>query len=312
MDLTMPRWLIYCFLTILCFGVWAVTFKLLQSQEVSAGQSQALCTVGIVPIMLVLAASPSWRMGGRKLRGSFWSFVAGVLVGVGNLAYFLAQDAGAKATTGVSLSMLYPAATVVLALLFLKERLQAVQALGIAASLVAIYLLNVSESGEMFSAWMLYALAPIALWGVAGLIQKVATGDVAAEVATFWFLTAFIPLGVALYFRERFDWNLSATSWFLVTLQGATYGLGNLSLLAAFRNGGQASIVARLSGLYPVVAIPLAILLFHENVGPREWAGIALAVAAGVALSWEPKKMPADSNALALTHTAEPTEHCPP
>ena len=110
----MPRWLIYCFLTILCFGVWAVTFKPLQALDVSAGQSQALCTVGILPIMLVLAASPTWRMGGRKLRGSFWSFVAGVLVGVGNFAYFLAQAAGAKATTAVSLSMLYPAATVVL------------------------------------------------------------------------------------------------------------------------------------------------------------------------------------------------------
>jgi uncharacterized membrane protein len=306
----MPRWLLYCFLTILCFGMWAVTFKPLQAQEVSAGQSQALCTVGILPIMLVLAASPSWRMGGSRVRGSIWSFVAGVLVGVGNFTYFLAQDAGAKATTAVSLSMLYPAATVILALLFLKERLHVVQALGIAASLAAIYLLNVSEPGEMFSAWMLYALAPIALWGVAGLIQKVATADVAAEVATFWFLTAFIPLGLVLYIRERFDWNLSATGWVLVSLQGATYGLGNLSLLAAFRNGGQASIVAPLSGLYPVVAIPLAILLFQEIVGPREWAGIALAVAAGVALSLEPKQTPADTKAMA--QTTQPTEQRPP
>jgi uncharacterized membrane protein len=300
----MPRWLIYCFLTIVCFGVWAVTFKPLQGQGVSAGQSQALCTVGILPVMLLLAASPGWRAGGRTLRGSFWPFVAGVLVGVGNLAYFLAQDAGAKATTAVSLSMLYPAATVVLALLFLKEKVRGVQALGIAASLGAIYLLNVSEPGEAFSPWMVYALAPIVLWGVAGLIQKVATGDVAAEVATFWFLTAFIPLGAVLYARERFGWDLSGRGWLLVALQGATYGLGNLSLLAAFRNGGQASIVAPLSGLYPVVAVPLGIVLFHESVGPREWAGIALALAAGVALSWKPKKTPAGSN--------DPAEQLPP
>jgi drug/metabolite transporter (DMT)-like permease len=67
-----------------------------------------------------------------------------------------------------------------------------------------------------------------------------------------------------------------------------------------------------LSGLYPVVAIPLAILLFHEAVGPREWAGIALAVAAGVALSWEPKKTPADAKTMPRTETADPTEQLPP
>lgn len=304
----MPRWLIYCLLTILCFGVWAVTFKPLQAEEVSAGQSQALCTVGILPIILLLAFSPGWRGGGRRFRGSFWSFVAGALVGVGNLAYFLAQDAGAKATTAVSLSMLYPAVTVVLALLFLKEKLRVVQALGIAASLGAIYLLNVSEPGEMFSGWMVYALAPIALWGVAGLIQKVATGDVAAEVATFWFLAAFIPLSAVLYARERFGWDLSARGWFLVALQGASYGLGNLTLLAALRNAGQASVVVPLSGLYPVVSIPLAILLFHESVGAREWVGIALALAAGVALSYAPRKTPSGAKEQAPIRPTDSAE----
>jgi uncharacterized membrane protein len=285
----MPRWVVYCVLTVLCFGVWAVTYKPLQGHGVSPGKSQALCTVGILPIMLVLAASPAWRGGGRRLRGSFWSFVAGVLVGLGNLAYFLAQDAGAKAVAAVSLSMLYPAVTVVLALLLLREKPGIVQVAGIAASLGAIYLLNVADPGEAFSGWLVYALAPIALWGVAGLIQKVATGDVAAEAATFWFLAAFIPLGVALYARERFGWDLPARAWLLVALQGAAYGLGNLSLLAAFRNGGKASVVAPLSGLYPVVTIPLVIVLFGESVGPREWAGVALALAAGVALSCEPR-----------------------
>src|SRR5262245_34352932 len=308
----MPRWLIYCLLTVLCFGVWAVTFKPLQAQGVSAGQSQALCTVGILPVMLLLAFSPGWRVGGRRLRGTAWSFVAGALVGVGNLAYFLAQDAGAKATTAVSLSMLYPAVTVVLAVLFLTAKTRVVQGLGIAASLGAIYLLNVSEPGEAFSGWMVYALAPIALWGVAGLIQKIVTGDVAAEVATFWFLAAFIPLGVVLYAREQFGFDLSVLGWLLVALQGTTYGLGNLSLLAALRNAGKASIVVPLSGLYPVVAIPLAILLFHESVGAREWVGVVLALAAGVALSYEPRKKPSEAKEQAPTRATDSAEQLPP
>jgi drug/metabolite transporter (DMT)-like permease len=134
----------------------------------------------------------------------------------------------------------------------------------------------------------------------------VATGDVAADVAAFWFLAAFIPLAAALYAAERFGWDLSAPAWLLVALQGATYGVGNLSLLAAFRNGGKASVVAPLSGLYPVVTIPLAILFFSESVGGREWAGIGLALAAGAALSVEPRREAAGTKKVAVAQTTNP------
>jgi drug/metabolite transporter (DMT)-like permease len=70
----------------------------------------------------------------------------------------------------------------------------------------------------------------------------------------------------------------------------ATYGLGNLTLLAAYRNGGKASIVTPLAGLYPAATIPLAILVFKESLGPRAWVGVALALAAGVALAYESEK----------------------
>src|SRR5262249_24439311 len=256
--------------------------------------------------------SPGWRVGGRRLRGTAWSFVAGALVGVGNLAYFLAQDAGAKATTAVSLSMLYPAVTVVLAVLFLKEKPRGVQGLGIAASLGAIYLLNVSEPGEAFSGWMVYALAPIALWGVAGLIQKIVTGDVAAEVATFWFLAAFIPLGVVLYAREQFGFDLSVLGWLLVALQGTTYGLGNLSLLAALRNAGKASIVVPLSGLYPVVPTPLAFLLSQGPGGGGEGAGVSRPLAAGVPLSNDPRKNPPEAKEQPPPRPPASAEQLPP
>jgi drug/metabolite transporter (DMT)-like permease len=88
--------------------------------------------------------------------------------------------------------------------------------------------------------------------------------------------------------------------------------LGNLSLLAAFRSGGKASIVTPLSGLYPVVTIPLAIILFQESVGLREWAGIALALVAGVALSLEPKKVPTRAKEVTLAPTTNPAERLQP
>ena len=83
------------------------------------------------------------------------------------------------------------------------------------------------------------------------------------------------------------SWSLSSSDWILVTALGACYGLGNLTLLAAYRNQGKASIVTPLCGLYPLVTVPLAIVVLGEHVGFREWAGIALALAAALALSYE-------------------------
>jgi len=133
---------------------------------------------------------------------------------------------------------------------------------------------------------------PIGLWGVAGLVMKVATDDVSAELATFWFLAAFIPLGAVLVATAPMSRSLAPRDMLMAAVLGTSYGLGNLALLAAYRSGGRASIVTPLTGLYPIVTIPLAVLLFGETLGARETAGIALALAAGVALSYEPQKEP--------------------
>jgi uncharacterized membrane protein len=282
----MPKWLVYCLLTVGFWGVWGVIGKALAG--LSAAQSQALSTLGILPIMAVLAASPSWRVGDRKLRGSLLAFAAGVLVGLGNIAYYQALVAGAKAATAVSLTAIYPVTTAVLAVLLLGEKPNRVQLLGIGGSIVAIYLLNVTQEGGPWAGALRYALVPIALWGVAALLMKVSTGDVSAELSTFWFLAAFVPLAAVILANTRPDGSLPARDWLLVTLLGATYGLGNLTLLAAYRNQGKASVVTPLSGLYPIVTVPLAMIVFGEQVGAREWLGIALALATGVALSYEP------------------------
>ena len=53
------------------------------------------------------------------------------------------------------------------------------------------------------------------------------------------------------------------------------------------RCGGKASIVAPLSGLYPVVSIPIAVLLLGDQLSNRQTLAIALALAAVVMLSYQ-------------------------
>ena len=58
------------------------------------------------------------------------------------MAYFEAMVKGGKASVVTPVTALFPMVTVVLALVFLKERLGRVQWVGLGLAFVAIYLLN--------------------------------------------------------------------------------------------------------------------------------------------------------------------------
>jgi drug/metabolite transporter (DMT)-like permease len=240
--------------------------------------------------MIAVLFSPRISEGENPARGALYGLAAGLIANLGNLGYYNAVALGAGAAIAVSLSALYPIVTIVFAFLCLGERPNRVQLLGIGAALAAIYFLNVGNSGESYAPWLLYALAPILFWGVAGVLTKVATDHAAAELGGFWFLMAYLPWAGLLMLNEPMTWSLPVSDWWLLGLLGFTYGLGNLTVLAAYRAEGEASIVTPLAGLYPVLTIPLAITLFDERIVTRQWLGIGLALVAFVGLVYEPRR----------------------
>jgi len=129
---------------------------------------------------------------------------------------------------------------------------------------------------------------PIGLWGVAGLLQKMSTNEVSGELSALVFLSAFVPIGIYLIWQHPLNGaSLTLRTWVLVTLVGLCFALGNFALLEAFARNGKASVIAPLAGLYPVVSVPIAVLVLGEKVGLREMSGITLALLAVAALSLE-------------------------
>jgi drug/metabolite transporter (DMT)-like permease len=279
------RWLIWALVAVFSWGIWAFVSKLL-GEALTAAQSQALSTLGLLPIFALLAFSGKLA-GAANRRGAAWALAAGILGCLGNLAYYHALNLGGKAVTVAPLTALYPLVTVALAVLLLKEKLNRIQLVGISLSLVAIYLFNVQSNSGLISKWLLFALLPILFWGLAGLTQKIATNHLSGEASTLWFLAAFVPVAIVILITNNFPEHVSARTWGLVIALGFFFGLGNYGILAAFAYGGKASVITPLSGLYPIVSVPLAIYLLREQAGPREIAGIAAALLSVVALSWE-------------------------
>ena len=280
----LPRWLLHSILTVLFWGVWGFIPRKLDT--VSAEQSQVLSVAGLLPILVWLAARRDRLRGSRVRRGCLLAAVAGLVGSAGNLCFYQLLNAGQSASTVVPLTSLYPLVTVLLAFLFLKEKLRPIGLLGIGLALVSIYLFNVSREEPFSAAWFARGLLPIGLWGVAGLLQKLCTNDLSAELSTLCFLGALVVGSLPLPAFQAMSWQLPAATWGWGIALGLFLGLGNLTLLAAFAAGGKASVVSPMAGLYSVVTIPLSVALLGEQVAARGWVAIGCAVCAVVALAW--------------------------
>ena len=294
----MPRWLRWSVLALLSWGVWAIMAKLI-GEALSGTHNQALSTLGILPVMVALGISRRFSTTGNRRWGILFALAGGAVSCIGNVFYYDALSRGGKAALIVPLTALYPLATILLAMLWLKERLNRIQLAGVLLSLHAIYLFNVHREAGFLSRWLVYALAPIALWGAAGFLQKLSTNHISGELSTLWFLAAFIPFGVFFLLQETLPAKITAHTWVLVIGQGFFLALGNFAVLVAFASQGKASIITPFTALYPVVSVPIAILFLGEKIGVREGAGIFLALASVAALSCQTRPPAQDQTASA-------------
>jgi transporter family protein len=285
-SLFAPPWLLYTILTLFLWGGWGLVSKPL-SNALSAWQVQAFSSLGLLPVIAVLAGASKKQAGGNSRRGFWVAFGAGFLSSLGNVAYYQALATGGKAAAVTPLTALYPLVTVGLALLFLQERLNRIQGAGAWLSLAAMYCFNVGSDSEWLSPWLAVALVPIVLWGVGALLQKLATNIASIQFATAAFLIGELPVALATPLITSMNWSLSTTTWGLLILLGLLFALGNLTLIYAYGTGGKAAIVTPLASLYSLVTIPLAVGLLGEHISGREGLGIVLALVAAVALACE-------------------------
>lgn len=284
----MPRWLLYSVLAIVLFGVWGL-ISTAASQAMPASAVQVFSTIGLVPVGLLLALSPNLRRGERLGRGCAFAFLTGLCGSLGNVALFEALRRGGEASAVYPLTGMYPLVTLGLARAVLGEKPNAVQATGVLFALGALFLFGDPEfrPGAPFLApWTAFALVALALWGVLGVTQKLATRDISNELSTLCFALASIPVAGAIVVLDPPAWDVPARSWLLGIGVGALLGIGTLVLFAAYR-WGKASVVTALSGLYPALTAVLAVPGFGDGFGWKKALGVALAAAASLALTWE-------------------------
>ena len=139
-ESSLKEWVLYSVLALLIWGLWAFFPKMALSWldpktafmfEVFGG--------AITGLFAFIILRP--QIGGAEIRGIIPAFLTGVTGYLGLLCFMYAIREG-KVSVVAPLTALYPVVTLVLAMIFLRERINIVQLAGIILALVSVVLIS--------------------------------------------------------------------------------------------------------------------------------------------------------------------------
>lgn len=298
-------WIYFSIAAALFWGVWGVVAKFI-SEEVNPYANHVLFTIGMLFTLPLVIGKIRKETPDKK--GIGWGLVSGVLAVIGNVAVFQAFTSGGLAAIVIPLTNLYPLVTIVIALLVFKEKLNWLNGLGVLLAIPAVIMLSgqrllFDDPSAFFksiglNSWLLFSLVALFFWGVFSVAQKVTTNYISAEWAYAAFIVSSVVISLIFMVMGKVSFDFSRQTLLLGSLAGMLNGLGVLCSFAAYKAEGKASQVTTIAGaLQPVFTIILAIAFLAESVTYIELIGIAIAIVAALALSYEKKKS-AELNSL--------------
>jgi uncharacterized membrane protein len=290
-------WIYFSIAAALFWGVWGVVAKFI-SEDVNPYTNHVLFTVGMLFTLPLVIGKIRKETPDKK--GIGWGLVSGVLAVTGNVAVFQAFTSGGLAAIVIPLTNLYPLVTIVIALLVFKEKLNWLNGLGILLAIPAVIMLSgqtllFDDPTAFFktiglNSWLLFSLVALFFWGVFSAAQKVTTNYISAEWAYAAFIVSSVGISLIFMVMGKVSFDFSRQTLLLGSLAGMLNGLGVLCSFAAYKAEGKASQVTTIAGaLQPVFTIILAIAFLSESVTYIELIGIAIAIVAALALSYEKK-----------------------
>lgn len=134
--------------------------------------------------------------------------------------------------------------------------------------------------------WIFYSCLVIVLWGVVGIFQKLGSNRMSPKGIMVWMTVGYILL-IPWLLNKTAMHNLGAGDMAVGVLGGLTNGLGAWYLFASLNAGAKASVAVPLTALNPLLTMLLAMVILSERLTPLQWLGVALAIVAGVMISYE-------------------------
>lgn len=134
------KWFWYSIASAFCWAGFAISARF-GSNELPANMMQFVAAFGFLAFGIVLFAARGFRLETNR-RGAIYGTIAGMLLGAGGLALYAAYRGGSNTAVVTTATSLYPMFTVVLAVIFLRERITLRQSIGMLFAVAAIVILS--------------------------------------------------------------------------------------------------------------------------------------------------------------------------
>ena len=288
-------WLLYAIVATVFWGVWGA-FTSVPSRN---GFPDTLIYCVWALTMIIPAVFVLWRIN-WKLQRDKKAIVYGLIIGLlgagGQMILFYAVTVGPTYLIFPIIS-LSPLITIVLSLLFLRERTGLLGIIGISLALLSLPLfeysgdLNTEELDENGTLWFLLAILVLVAWGVQAYFMKLANSSMSAESIFFYMMvTGIMLIPIAFYmtdFSQEINWG-----WDGPYLAGAIQilnAIGALCLVFAFRYGKAIVVSPMTNAGAPLMTSIISLLVLGIMPGHYKIAGIVLAVIAAFLLAIQPE-----------------------
>ena len=283
-------WLLYALTTTVFWGVWGAF------TEKSAYSGIIIYIIWsfimILPALIALN-NIGWKPETDK-KSIFYGLIIGFLGAGGQLVLFTGAIANGPAYLIFPIISLSPVLTILLSIIFLKEKASVRGWIGIILALIAIPFLSYQDPDNHFARgflWLFFALLVFAAWGLQAFFMKSANSRMKAESIFFYMtLTGLALAPVALLMTDssimhNIDWNLKDIG--LTALVQLLNAVGALTIVYAFRYGKAIIVSPLTNAVAPVITVVISLILYNTIPHTLIITGMVLAVLSMFVLAFE-------------------------
>jgi len=209
---TKKAWLLFAIITTSFWGVWGAFIEIPEKAGFPATLGYVVWSLTMIPCALVALYLAKW-----KLETDWKSILLGSTIGLlgagGQLILFQALREG-PAFIVFPLISLFPIVTIFFAMVFLKERSNKRQTIGIITALIAIFFLSYQNSDNGIIEgyyWLILAILVFIMWGLQAFVMKFSNESMKAESIFFYMMVTGLLLSpVAIWmtdFSQAINWG---------------------------------------------------------------------------------------------------------
>jgi drug/metabolite transporter (DMT)-like permease len=288
------NWVSFVIVHVVFMGVWGALIEIPEKNGFPATLGYVVWALTMIPASVVALIINKWKLETDR-RSIILGCLAGLLGSIGQLVLFFTLKI-APAYLVFPLLSLTPVVTILLAVIFLKEKTSRLGWIGIGVAIIAILLLSYqppSDGGVHGYLWMLLAAIPLLAWGAQGYVMRFANETMKAESIFFYMMVGslvLIPAALAMTdFSQVINWGFKGP--YLAGIIQILNAFGALCLVYAFRYGKAIIVAPMTTALSPVLTVVISLAIYAVIPHIIIIVGMVLAIVAALLMGAEETKM---------------------